>query len=462
MRLPVIPLIGLCAALLTACSPPQPTEPPLTPWREEMVVVVAQDQNSVDAEFQQRLITGFAEQHQLKVRLVPLPANRVAADLLLARAHFAAAGMRANASGALRFTPSYQTVNERIVCLSPLRRLQDATGTNITVLAGSAQDDALHELRQKLPELTWQTKSTGSVADLLNDVADGKLECTVANEAQLSLARHLHPDLVASTEIVAASKLAWSFAPDSDEELFSAAEKYFTAIRRDGTLDRLLDRYYGHNERLEPVGAAAFLTATRTDLPRYRHIFEEAEQLTGIDWRLLAALAYQESHWDPFATSYTNVRGMMMLTESTADHMGVDNRLDAHASILGGARYLALLRDQLPARIPEGERIWFALAAYNQGPAHLEDARMLTAQAGANPNSWVAVKKFMPRLAQPEYAEQTKYGYARGGEAVALVETVHLYYDMLKRIDAPKTTAAATESPFRLHMPDVMKYGFGQ
>ena len=136
------------------------------------------------------------------------------------------------------------------------------------------------------------------------------------------------PNLDSTLDIATPSKLAWAFAPDVDAELLAEAEKFFTLIKQDGTLRRLLDRYYGHNERLESGDAVAFLTKTRTVLPHIRSLFEEAATLTGMEWQLFAALAYQESHWDPLATSPTNVRGMMMLTEDTADRMGVTNRLE--------------------------------------------------------------------------------------------------------------------------------------
>ena len=156
--------------------------------------------------------------------------------------------------------------------------------------------------------------------------------------------------------------------------------------------------------------------------------------LTGIEWQLLAAMAYRESHWNPLATSYTKVRGMMMLTEDTADRMNVTNRLDARESIMAGARYLQLLKEQLPVRIVEPERTWLALAAYNQGMGHLEDARILSQRYGLSPDTWVDVQKAMVKLRNPAIAKTLKHGYARGGEAVIFVETVRLYYDMLKRI----------------------------
>ena len=186
-----------------------------------------------------------------------------------------------------------------------------------------------------------------------------------------------------------------------DADLFAQMETFFERIEQDGTLDRLLERYYGHNERILPFDAAAFLAKTSTVLPHYRHLFEEAGALTGIDWQLLAAMAYRESHWDPLATSYTKVRGMMMLTEDTADRMNVSNRLDARESIMAGARYLQLLKEQLPLRIDEPDRTWLALAAYNQGMGHLEDARMLSQRYGLNPDAWIDVQKSMVKLRNP-------------------------------------------------------------
>ena len=141
-----------------------------------------------------------------------------------------------------------------------------------------------------------------------------------------------------------------------------------------------------------------------------------------------------------------------MLTEDTADQMDVSNRLDAHESILAGAEYLLLLKEQMPDRIPEPDRTWLALAAYNQGYSHLEDARILTERAGLNPDSWSDVKKWMPLLNRPNYYNTVKHGYARGGEAVILVENIRSYYDMLKRLE-PDQRVSVPEVSYRLIEP---------
>ena len=239
--------------------------------------------------------------------------------------------------------------------------------------------------------------------------------------------------------------------------MFAEAQKFFANIKQDGTLRRMLDRFYGHNERLEPIDSVTFITKAQTELPRLRNLFEEAGRVTGIEWQLLAAIGYHESHWNPLATSFTNVRGIMMLTGETADRMKVTDRLDPRQSIMAGARYLQMLKEQLPPRIADEERTWLALAAYNQGMGHLEDARVLTARKGLNADSWADVKKLMPQLTMPGIFEQTKHGYARGGEAVVLVETVHLYYDMLKHLDTHEIPTLP-ESPFHLKLPDGFKF----
>ncbi len=445
-----VSLAWLCAALLSACTP---ADPPRKPWREELTVIVAQGESGVDAEFELQLVSLFAKQLQVKTKLLPLPPDKITLPLMANKAHFAAAGLRKTDSGGMRFGPTYQAVSERVVCNGePPKRMDKLVGKAVAVVAGSAQEAALREVQLNLPALHWEARRQQTAAGLLAEVAAGKLECTVANEEQLALARNYYSNLDAAFDVAEPSSLAWAFAPDGDEALFAEVQKFFALIKQDGTLRRLLDRYYGHNERLEPMDAVAFVTGTRTVLPNFRHLFEEAGMLTGIDWQLLAAIGYHESHWNPLATSPTNVRGLMMLTEDTADRMDVTDRLDPRQSIMAGARYLQLLKEQLPLRIADEERTWLALAAYNQGMGHLEDARILAEHAGLNPDTWADVKKMMPLLAQPEYFEQTKHGRARGGEAVILVETVRLHFDMLKHLGSHEVQYLQA-TPFHLKFP---------
>jgi membrane-bound lytic murein transglycosylase F len=444
-------LISLCL-LLADCDQKIP------PWNAgKLVVIVPETAQWPESELQRDLARLFAEQVHATLETIPLPQDEIPSALRELRAHLAATPLRSeNNPAVLQFGPSYQSVRELVVCNDDSPRIKDLAslaGRKLAVAAGSAHEVALREAQANLPSLKWQTDLNLSTQDLLAEVGEGNLDCAAANELQFADARNYHSNLVAELDIVPPSKLAWGFPVSVDPDLLKQVQIFFTSIQQDGTLRHLLDRYYGHNSRLDKMDAAAFVTKINSVLPRFRRIFEEAATLTGIDWRLLAALAYQESRWDPHAASYTNVRGMMMLTGDTADQMNVSNRLDARESILAGAKYLLLIKDQLPGHIPEPDRTWLALAAYNQGYSHLEDARILTKRAGLNPDSWSDVRKWMPLLNQPNYYKTLKHGYARGGEAVILVESIRSYYDMLMRLETGQPSAVPEETSYRLVEP---------
>ena len=441
---------------LTACDPQPPS------WKaDKLVALVPEASLWPESEFQRELARRFAEQLNVPLEMIPLPQEEIPSALRKHQAHLAAAPLRSEKNpAALQFGPSYQSVRELVVCNRDrphIKNIADLKGRKLLVASESAHEVALREAQKNFPSLKWQATRDLTTQDLLAEVGENNLDCTVANELQFADARNYHPKLIAKLDVVAPSKLAWAFPGNVDSNLLEQVRIFFTNIQQDGTLHRLLDRYYGHSNRLDKLDAAAFITRTNTTLPHYRRMFEEAATLTGEDWRLLAALAYQESQWNPLATSYTNVRGMMMLTGDTADRMKVNNRLDARESIIAGARYLALLKEQMPRRISEPDRTWLALAAYNQGYSHLEDARILTKRAKLNPDSWSDVKKRMPLLNRPDFYKTLKHGYARGGEAVILVENIRSFYDMLKRLEPTQSPAESETVSYRLVTPMPMQ-----
>ncbi len=235
----------------------------------------------------------------------------------------------------------------------------------------------------------------------------------------------------------------WAFPANGGDALLDKAEAFLERIRGEGTLERLVDRYFGHVHRLSAGDLERFFERMHSILPHYRRHFIDAQEIHGIDWRLLAALAYQESQWDPLATSYTNVRGMMMLTEDTADRLRVTDRLDARQSILAGTRYLVELKEQLPPEVAEPDRTWLAMAAYNLGMGHLNGARFVATLVRRDPNSWYEMKQVLPLLAKPEYYGRLKSGAARGGEAVIMTENIRTYYDILRRYEQPAVSPQA-------------------
>ena len=429
----VIVFIGLFAwlAIKTMSSPPFPD------WRAgELVVAVPDASRVTDTAFEADLQSLFGKHLNVRVKLLKLTPAEAVDALLAGRVHLAA-GFRSHSNPALRYSTSYQRLDERAVCgeRTP-RRIDGLYERQLVVARESAQEWALRKVREEYDELSWESRKGTTTALLLQALAEGEIDCTVANDEELATLRNFFPDLGNGLSLNSDTELSWAIIADGDETLLDAANLFLAEIRANRTLQHAIDRYYGHNDRLNAIDIGAFINDVRKQLPVYRAWFQEAADLTGIDWRMIAALAYRESRWDPFATSYTGVRGMMMLTEATADRMGVQNRLDAHESILAGARYLQLLKEQLPLRITEQNRLWMAIAAYNQGMGHLEDARIMTMQRGLDADVWADVKRVMPLLSQRQHYANTRHGQARGGEAVVHVETVRLYHDILKRLDA--------------------------
>jgi len=394
--------------------------------------------------FEHDLATLFANELGVTVRFRVMPSYARLIDQLQAnRAHLAAAGI--SPTPALRqkfaFGPTYKTVQYQLVYRTADKRPRNAAdlgNARLAVIAETPAHDIARDLTGASPNLAIEVlPHNASAEDQLKALEAKRADFALIDTYAFAVARRLHPDLSAAFNVGREAKVAWAFSNAADYDLQQSAVRFFEKIRTNGTLNRLMDRYYGHVNRIQPIDSEALLEKMQSHLPKLRAHFQEGQQLSGIDWRLLAAVGYQESHWDPLATSPTGVRGLMMLTEETADRMKVQNRLDARQSILGGARYIALLRDTVPPRIPEPDRTWLALAAYNQGYGHLEDARILTARSGLNADSWLDVRKAYPRLKEPEIYETLKHGYCRGDEAVQFVENVRNYTDILTRLEKP-------------------------
>lgn len=355
-------------------------------------------------------------------------------------AHLAAAWLTTVDDPEIRSSaPYFQSRNllvthEASLPLTSVAQLADKT---VHVVADSRQEAALREIQKKVPRLNVATSATHNELDLMEGVASRRYEATLVNDAQFAVGSNYYPELQESLVIGPERPIGWLFAPDVSPELVSKANAFLERMQESGEMDRLKDRYFGHVERLTQADSVRFIERMRTILPAYRGFFQTAQLASGIDWRLLAALAYQESQWKPQATSPTGVRGMMMLTAETADHLGIGNRLDAAQSIDAGAQYINELRSALPAGIGEPDRLWMALAAYNLGMGHLNASRYLAKTLGTNPDSWYAMKKVLPLLAKPQYYSRLKSGKGRGGEAVIMVENIRVYNDILNRHEAP-------------------------
>lgn len=301
----------------------------------------------------------------------------------------------------------------------------------------------LEQLQLQHPAFTYRIHSGLDAAGILERVESGEFPAAVVDANELALNHVFYPNVKRAFSVSDQEAIAWLFPTSNDGSLYREARRFLEEIEHDGTLANLRERFYGHLGQLGYVGALTFEEHIQERLPQYLDIFRDYGEDNGLDWRLLAAIGYQESNWRRDAVSPTGVRGLMMLTRSTADHIGIDNRLNPRQSIEGGARYFRQVHGMIPEHVQEPDRTWFALASYNVGFGHLEDARRLAESAGRNPDRWLDVKEFLPLLSQKEWYSKTRHGYARGHEPVIYVQNIRRYYDVLaRRYDLQSETEA--------------------
>ena len=346
----------------------------------------------------------------LKFTVVPGPAEMYSA-LRSGRAHLAAAALKipAKSVNGVRFGPVYERVREHLVY----------------------RHGALRPDLDSLPNFAWIESADLDARARLDGVANGSLEYAIADSTEFALAHDAHPDLRIAFDFPDSRSLAWAVGA-RDDGILRIVTEYFAGLDSRGDLAEIVNRYYGRSEDLQFAGTRIFARHLQSRLPLYKKWFEEAAQQGGQDWRLLAAIGYQESKWDPRAASAAGAKGLMQLTGVTATAAKVDNPADPRQSIFGGARYYREVYAKIPTHVPEPDHTWFALAAYNIGYGHLEDARVLTQRAGRDPDCWDDVREFLPLLEQEAWYTQTENGYARGREPVRYVDNVRDYRDMLE------------------------------
>ena len=440
--------------LLAGCGrdPPSPGRiDPVELGRLVAAIVPGPDTYFMDAEgkpagFEYDLLKRFAGSLNVSLELKVIDDHQAALRAgETAAVHVVAIGAEGiPPPGALVAGPPYQSVQPvlvyRIDQQQPLDWLDLEDRPVLTTPDQPIAEFAVDDPRIRSDSIRFTTVATPR--KLAEAMAAGTANYGVLYGHTLAFLRNVYLDLDAAFPIGRARERRWR-TPKSNVALTDEVARFFATARKDGTLTRLIDRYYGHTQRVDAQAAEAFQDKVKRLLPAFRDMFQSAQQATGIEWRLLAAIAYQESQWDPQATSPTNVRGMMMLTEDTATQLKVTDRLDPAQSIAAGAQLIAQLRQQAPERLREPDRTWVALAAFNVGYGHVEDARVLAQQQKLNPDSWTDLKKVLPLLAKPEFAAKAKRGFARGGQAVIFVENVRAYYDILTQLEEPLRPLAA-------------------
>ena len=442
-------LVAVCMASLVACMGPDS----LGRIKERGELVVASRNGPTTyftdkgeaAGFEYALSQMFAEELGVKLR-IETPHN--IADILQSvrrrQVDFAAAGLTVTAQRQEEFAFShpYYDIEPQILYVSGTARprsVEDLYGGRLVTLADSSHAETLAALQLEHPDLQWQEMYDVEVLDLMDMVATGAATYAVVDSNEFVANRSFYPKLRVGFNLGATESLAWLFVPGEDNlRLKHRADSFLERVAADGSLDQLKEQHFGHAIGVTQVDSQTFSRRMRRRLPKYEELIRAVADEYQMDWHLLAAIAYQESHWNPYARSPTGVRGMMMLTLNTAREMSVDNRLDASQSLRGGARYFKKIKRLLPADVEEPDRTWFALAAYNIGRGHLEDARVITERQGGDPDRWIDVKARLPLLQRSKYYRGTRHGYARGSEPVTYVKNIRHYYNIMAWQDISK------------------------
>ena len=417
-----------------------------------------------DNGFEYLLARQFAQ--QLNVQLELSVMDDLAAILNAAggpKGHFATAGLTATKERQqfLRFSEPYTTVSEILIYRLGQRRpknLSDVITGRLIVLPGSSHIERLKTLkRNEFPDLQWEVIADSDMLELMQMIHDGEADYAVVDSLAFAVNRGLYPRARRAFDLSQDEAIAWAFPAHGDDSLLKAANRFLTSYAASGELQRLQDQFFGHTDNFSVGGSQLFRHRIESRLSQYEALFKATAEQYQLDWQLLAAIAYQESHWNPHAKSPTGVRGLMMLTLPTAKEMGVSNRLDPEQSLRGGTEYLLRVKKRIPKDIVEPDRTWLALAAYNIGFGHLEDARVLTERQGGNPDRWQDIRDYLPLLQQKKHYSTVRHGYARGREPVQYVQNIRHFHSILRwhHIEKERIEQAQREAmPLPLELPN--------
>ena len=438
MLLTVAPIILLI--LISTCNRANDLQKLISKGSLTLVTTVSpisyfKDQSGPDG-FEYMIAKAFAESLGLTLKVVTVDSLQELFAINRRTGDFAAANIPQNEalSRSLKIANPYFKITQQLIYRKSgerPRELQTLAGS-LATLKNFAHNQVLFEIAKINPKLSIIEIDSASSSDLVKMVHEGGADYAIVDSLAYTVTRHIYHTAKLAKLTVDSQSISWVFPKGSDDSLIGAANNFLEDFRSSGELKELKRRLFSQSKRFSVANSEILEEMVSTRLHRYLEMFRKAGETNNLEWELLAAMGYQESHWNPEARSPTGVRGMMMLTKNTAQEMLVENRLDAEQSIDGGSKYLAKLKARLPKEIIGPDRTWFALAAYNVGYGHLEDARKLTSRVDKNPNLWIDVREQLGTLRNREVYRTVKHGYARGDEAVAYVDNIRYYTNYIR------------------------------
>lgn len=380
------------------------------------------------------LLENFAGHYNLKLKYVTLTDEQAILQALsTGQGDIAAARLRTshNSEGFLT-GPSYEETTLSLYChkQAQVQNIRDLNNKKVTLLEQDNYQGLVERLLQFSPLVRLEIISGQKTLKMMAQLNESKKDCVIAETLNGDYYSRSFSQVEKVITLTDSYSLSW-LLPPNNQHLVRLMQSWYQQATRDDEIMRVLDRHKTYLSQLNKRDITQFLKRVRSTFPTYRKAFKEAADEHDLPWQLVASVAYQESHWNAEARSYTGVRGIMQLTEDTAAHVGVEDRTDPMQSIWGGSKYLRYLFDQTPKGLNAKDRMALALAAYNIGWAHLKDAQKLAEKMGRNPYSWRHLREILPLLANPEYSSDLEYGAARGYETVDFVERVTSFYNLM-------------------------------
>ena len=396
------------------------------------------------AGFEYELASKFAESLDVKMDIITPGWNSLFFYLEQGQGDFIASGLTITRQRKRRvsFSIPYMTIQQRLIhhkLIFGADDIKDLSGRTLHVRRGTSYHHRLEALKEQGIDLTIVLHDNLPTEELIRMVHKREIKFTVADTNIALLNRRYYPDIRIGIPIQEKESLAWAVRK-SDTELLKRMNLFLLKVRNNGTLESLYNKYYGNIKDFDYFDVKKFHERIKTRLPKYKDVIQREAKKHGLDWLLVTAVIYQESHFNPDARSFTNVRGLMQVTLDTAEEMGIDNRLNPHQSIKAGIRYLKKMFNRFEEIENEHQRMLFALASYNIGYGHIKDVRKVAAKKGLDENKWEDVKTILPLLTKREFYKKTEHGYARGREPIRYVERIMTYYDILKQKSTQEET----------------------
>lgn len=399
------------------------------------------DLNTSWAGLEHRLLEHIAKELNLKLEWAEKDQfGALFSDIENGESHMAAANISVTSKRRQHFIFSEPYLSTRTLIIThasdkSIRSLEDL-GNSLVVLSDSSYSHQLHALTRGQPELHWQEENL-KITELLDQLEQKKIQASMIDENLFEMFKAFYPNIKVAFALNSETNIAFAL-PQSEagRHLMNQINPIIQAPATQALIQKLQKQYLPDPVAYDPVGTFYFRKLSQSRLVDYVDYFKQAGKAYSLDWRLLAAIAYQESHWNPKAVSPTGVKGLMMLTQNTAKEMGIKNRMDPEQSIFAAAKYLQILLKKMPQRIESENRIWFALAAYNLGFRHLENARVLAQRSGKNPDLWHQVKPFFKQLSDQKTALELDSNTVDGEQAAHYVARIQTYYRFLIWLDA--------------------------